>query len=72
MIKPTVPLSAPPAEQIESGMNRLFNGQNLECYRKLASDVTTATEREQVLQLLAKEINAFKNEIKRAVASCST
>ena len=72
MIKPRVSLNAPPAEQTEPGMTRFFNSQNLERYRKLASDVTTATERQQVLQLLAEEMNAFKNEIKKTVASCST
>jgi hypothetical protein len=53
-------------------MTRFFNGQNLERYRTLASDVTAAAERQQVLQLLTKEMNAFKNEIKRTVAGCST
>jgi hypothetical protein len=53
-------------------MTRFFNGQNLERYRTLASDVTAAAERQQVLQLLTKEMNAFKNEIKMTVAGCST
>jgi hypothetical protein len=56
MIKPKVPLNAPPAEQIEPGMSN-------ERYRKSASDVTTATEREQVLQLLVKEMNGLRIKI---------
>jgi hypothetical protein len=63
MTKVRVPLNAAPADQSKPGMSRLFNGQNLERYRKLASDVTTVTEREQVLQLLVKEMNGLRIKI---------
>ena len=62
-MKPKVPLNVPTADQAEPGMNRFFNGQNLERYRKLASEVTTVTEREQVLQSLVKEMNALRTKI---------
>jgi hypothetical protein len=62
----------PPAEQMELGMSRFFNGKNLERYRKLASDVTTAKERRQVLELLAKEMSTFRSENRRGDASCVT
>ena len=63
MTKVRVPLNAPPADEAEPGMSRFFNRQNLERYRKLASDVATVTEREQVLQLLVKEMNALRTKI---------
>ena len=71
MTKRRVPLNVP-AEKVEPGMSRFFNTENLDRYRKLASDVTTAAERQQVLELLAKEMSTFRDESKRAVASCST
>jgi len=71
MTKRRVPLNMP-AEQGEPGMSRFFNTENLDRYRRLASDLTTAAERQQVLELLAKEMSTFRNERKKAVASCST
>jgi hypothetical protein len=62
-MKAKVLLNAHTADEAEPGMSRFFNGQNLERYRKLASDVTTVTEREQVLQLLVKEMNALRTKI---------
>jgi hypothetical protein len=66
MTKINVPFD-PPVELIEPGMRRFFNEQNLERYRKLASDVTTAEERRQVLELLAREMSTFRNEIGEAL-----
>jgi hypothetical protein len=71
MIKPRVPLN-PPAAKTEAGMRRFFNVQNVDRYRRLASEVTTATERQQILESLAKEMSVFRSEGKRAVATCST
>jgi hypothetical protein len=70
VIKPRVPLNRP-AENTDVGMSRFFNGQNLERYRKLASNVTTAAERQQLLESLAREMAAFKSERKGAAVGSS-
>ena len=41
-------------------MDRFINRQNIERYRKLASEATNVTERQQILKLLAEEEAKFK------------
>ena len=43
-------------------MDRFVNRQNIERYRRLASEATNATERLQILELLAEEEATFKLE----------
>jgi hypothetical protein len=40
-------------------MSRFLDPENLERYRKLASDKTNAAERNRVLKVLAQEWNTF-------------
>ena len=41
-------------------MERFINRQNINRYRRLASETTNATERQQILRLLADEEAKFK------------
>ena len=41
-------------------MDRFVNRQNIDRYRKLASEATNATERQLILRLLADEEAKFK------------
>ena len=41
-------------------MERFINRQNIDRYRRLASETTNATERQQILRLLADEEAKFK------------
>jgi hypothetical protein len=41
-------------------MERFINRQNINRYRRLASETTNATERQQILRLLANEEAKFK------------
>jgi hypothetical protein len=41
-------------------MERFINRQNIDRYRRLASKTTNATERQQILRLLAEEEAKFK------------
>jgi len=41
-------------------MDRFVNRQNIDRYRKLASETTDATQRQQILRLLADEEAKFK------------
>jgi hypothetical protein len=41
-------------------MERFINRQNIGRYRRLASETTNATERQQILRLLAEEEAKFK------------
>lgn len=41
-------------------MERFINRQNIDRYRRLASETTNATERQQILRLLAEEEAKFK------------
>lgn len=41
-------------------MERFINRQNINRYRRLASETTNATERQQILRLLAEEEAKFK------------
>jgi hypothetical protein len=51
-----------PAERRRVGMNRFFDPRNIDRYRKLASSGIDATERRRVMQSLAEELNAFRQE----------
>lgn len=48
----------------EAGMARFFSSANLDRYRKLASEAISDVERLQVLDMLAKEVSAFRHESK--------
>ena len=61
-----------PSGPIELGLNRFFNDQNLDRYRRLASEVITAPERQRLIQLLAKEMNAFRRETARVYSGSKT
>jgi hypothetical protein len=57
-------------------MDRFVNRQNIERYRRLADEMTDATERLRVIKLMAEEWTNFELEFKvraamRAVASHS-
>jgi hypothetical protein len=45
-------------------MDRFVNRQNIERYRRLANEATNATERLQILKLLAEEEAKFRLEFK--------
>jgi hypothetical protein len=49
-------------------MDRFVNRQNIERYRRLAIGTTNATERLQIMKLLAEEEAKFKLELRTAVA----
>jgi hypothetical protein len=44
----------------EAAMDRFVNRQNIERYRRLAVETTNATERLQIMNLLAEEEAKFK------------
>jgi len=48
-------------------MDRFVNRQNIERYRRLAIDTTNATERLQIMKLLAEEEAKFKLELRTAM-----
>ena len=48
-------------------MDRFVNRQNIERYRRLAIDTTNATERLQIMNLLAEEEAKFKLELRTAM-----
>jgi hypothetical protein len=50
-------------------MDRFVNRENIERYRRLASESTDATERLLILKLLAEERARFKLEFKAAGAT---
>jgi hypothetical protein len=41
-------------------MDRFINRQNIDRYRKLANETTDASERQQIMSLLAEEEAKFK------------
>jgi len=45
-------------------MDRFVNRQNIERYRRLAIETTTATERLQIMKLLAEEEAKFQLELR--------
>jgi hypothetical protein len=49
-------------------MDRFVDRENIERYRRLASESTNATERLQILKLLADERATFKLEFQAAAA----
>ena len=48
-------------------MDRFVNRKNIERFRKLANETTSATERLQVMKLLAEEEAKFKLEVRTAM-----
>ena len=48
-------------------MDRFVNRQNIERYRRLAIETTNATERLQIMKLLAEEEAKFKLELRTAM-----
>ena len=44
-------------------MDRFVNRQNIDRYRRLASETTNATERQQIMKLLAEEEAKFKLDL---------
>jgi hypothetical protein len=48
----------------EVGMARFFSSANLDRYRKLASEAISDAEGQQVFDMLAKEVSAFRHESK--------
>ena len=48
-------------------MDRFVNRQNIERYRRLAVETTNATERLQIMKLLAEEEAKFKLELRTAM-----
>jgi hypothetical protein len=53
----------------EAGMARFFSRINLDRYRKLASEAIGDGERQQLFDILAKEVSAFRCEIKSSASS---
>jgi hypothetical protein len=53
----------------DAAMDRFVNRENIERYRRLASESTDATERLLILRLLAEERARFKLEFKAATAT---
>jgi hypothetical protein len=51
----------------EASMDRFVNRQNIERYRRLAIETTNATERLQIMNLLAEEEAKFKLELRTAM-----
>jgi hypothetical protein len=49
-------------EQSHTGLARFFRPENLDRYRKLASDVTDVAQRRTLLEALAKELKSFRRE----------
>jgi len=50
------------AARYKTGMARFFSRVNLDRYRKLASETIGDAERRHVLDVLAKELEAFRRE----------
>jgi hypothetical protein len=48
-------------------MDRFVNRQNIERYRRLAIEKTNATDRLQIMKLLAEEEAKFKLELRTAM-----
>lgn len=46
----------------DGGMARFFSPTNLDRYRKLASGVVDDTERHQIMEELAREMDSFRRE----------
>jgi hypothetical protein len=46
----------------DAGMGRFFSPANLDRYRKLAGGAVGDTERHQIMEDLAKEMNSFRRE----------
>ena len=46
-------------------MDRFATRENIERYRKLASESTDATERSRIIKLLADEVTKIKVELRR-------
>jgi hypothetical protein len=53
----------------ETGMARFFSPANLDRYRKLDSEAIGDVERQQLFDVLAKEVSAFRREIKSPASS---
>jgi hypothetical protein len=53
------------AEEYKTGMGRFFSPANLDRYRKLASEAIGDTERQHVLDVLAREMKALRREATR-------
>jgi hypothetical protein len=51
-------------------MSRFFNSTNIDRFRKLASDGIAATERNRILDVLAKEWDAFIRENRASSETC--
>jgi hypothetical protein len=52
-----------------AGMGRFFSPTNLDRYRKLASGAVDDTERHQIMEDLAKEMNSFKREARSTIVA---
>ncbi len=46
-------------------MDRFVTRENIDRYRKLASDTTDSTERSRIMKLLAEEVTKIKLELRR-------
>jgi hypothetical protein len=49
----------------EAAMDRFVSRENIRRYRKLVSESTDATERSQIMKMLAEEETKFKLELRR-------
>ena len=50
-------------------MDRFVTRENIERYRKLASETADSTERSRILKLLAEEVTKIKLELRRRGAA---
>jgi hypothetical protein len=57
------PLAA--LEAAMDAMDRFVTRENIERYRKLASESTDSTERSRIMKLLAEEVTKVKVELRR-------
>jgi hypothetical protein len=46
-------------------MDRFVTRQNIDRYRKLASETTDSTERSRIMKMLAEEVTKIKLELRR-------
>jgi len=53
-------------QELDAGMGRFFSPTNLDRYRKLASGALDETERHQIMEDLAREMNVFRHEARIA------
>jgi hypothetical protein len=53
------------ADGYRTGMGRFFSPVNLNRYRKLTSKAIDDTERQNVLDALAREMEAFRRDVTR-------